>query len=234
MSSQITYKDLRSGVRPSGDVSVVGDGFVVGADLRNWRSRWLAFGDAVGMLDDWLPRPLRRSRVGRGVPEFIDCDFSGLRCRRFHPGIVRFTRCIFRDVNVKLNMGVSSAHFRECTFSGKWEGNFDARPLSRDPARRVTISGNDFRGCRGFSLQGGVGRSDNLFDPALHLVLWRGTPAWDQVKEVALQDAYLGMLTSSMEGHGPLDLAQDWVIVQRDDLGEGVWRKPWQILPEGG
>ncbi|MQA36434.1 hypothetical protein, partial [Modestobacter roseus] len=172
-TTRVTYAALQAGARPGGDVTVEGGGIVRGADLSNWTVEWLAFDDAMSALDDVLPRRLKRGRAGREIPQFVDCDFSGLTCRAFDPGIGRFVRCRFEDVDVRLNVGTTSAHFEDCAFSGRWEGNLDARRNARDPARRTVIRGNDFTGCQGVGLQGGVDRTANTFDPSLHLPLWR-------------------------------------------------------------
>jgi hypothetical protein len=222
---EITYADLSHGRRPRGDVLVVGGGVVRGADLSGWEASWLSFTDATGLLSEMLPRPLKPGRVGREIPLFVDCDFSGLRCRAFEPGIARFVRCTFVDVDVKANVGATAAHFEGCRFSGVWEGNFDARPANHDPARRVRVSGNDFTGCGAFSMQGGVGRDDNTFDTALHVVLERGGPGWASVQRMAEEDLHLRHVVTSLQGQGPFHLGQDWAVVDQGDWPDDLWQR---------
>ena len=228
--TRMAYSELQSGAKPRGEVSVEGGGLVRGADLSNWQASWLVFAEAASLLREVLPRPLKPGRVGHDIPLFVECDFSGLTCPAFDPGIARFVRCRFENVNVKLNLGTAHAHFEDCIFSGRWEGNFDARPDSRDPARRVVIRGNDFTGCREFRLQGGVDRRANTFDPSLHLVLWRGDPKWEYIRGIAEQDSYLGNVVSSIEGRGPLDLGQDWEVLDRDLVTDDVWTRLRQVV----
>lgn len=222
---EITYDDLRSGALPEGAVQVTGAGVLRSLDLRGWVAREVVFSDDTGLLSEVLPRPLKPGRVGGVIPLFVDCDFSGFQCPSFDPGIARFQRCRFKEVQVKTTLGVTHAHFEECVFSGTWEGNFDARPATRDPANRVLIAGNDFTGCRGFSIQGGVGRSDNMFDPSLHLVIQRGGSRWPLIKEMAKEDPYLGSLVTSLEGRGPFDLAQHWTVVNQGEWSDAFWLK---------
>ena len=222
----ISYADLQAGARPRGEVTVDGGGVVRGADLSNWGVSWLFFGDATSAWHEVLPRRLKRGRVGREVPLFVDCDLSGLSCPAFDPGIARFVRCRFEDVDVTLNLGTAHAHFEDCVFSGRWEGNFDARPgTTRDPAKRVVVRGNDFTGCREFALQGGVDRLANTFDPSLHLILWRGHPNWHRIREIAEEDGYLRVIVSSIERQGPLDLGQDWRVLHRESVEEDLWMR---------
>ncbi|GAB4082111.1 hypothetical protein GCU67_19545 [Modestobacter muralis] len=222
---EITYDELRAGARPSGDVDVRGGGVVQGVDLSGWTTPWLRFADATGLLDEVLPRPLKPSRVGKQIPVFVDCDFSGLTCARFDPGIARFVRCSFEDTQVAANLGKFSAHFEDCRFSGTWEANFDTEPARRDPARRVSIRGNDFTGCSGFAVQGGVPRQANTFDPDLHVVLWRGGPGWDLAVRLARQDVSLGNHVTSMQGLGPFYLRQDWVVLDQESVDGESWRQ---------
>jgi hypothetical protein len=225
----LTYANLQTGATPAGEVRVDGGGVVWAADLSNWTVSWLLFSEAMSALDEVLPRPLKRGRVGREIAQFIDCDFSGLTCAAFDPGITRFVRCRFQDVDVELNLGTTSAHFQDCVFSGRWEGNFDARRDVRDPARQAVIRGNDFTGCRDMSLQGGVDRTANTFDSLLHLVLWRGDPNWSQIREIAEADAFLHNMVTSIEGHGPFDLAQDWAVLHRDLVPDDLWTRLRQL-----
>ena len=224
MPQQISCADLTSGARPAGDTQVLGGGVIRGVDFSHWRPHWLSFRHAEKVVDGLLPRPFKRARVGREIPQFIDCTFDRFRCGKFDPGLTRFEGCTFTDVDVRMLMGVCSAHFENCTFSGRWVGNFDARPLPDDPAQQVAISGNSFENCEGFFFQGGVRRGANTLDPALHLSIWRGMPAWPEVKTLARRDAHLQVLMSSIEGRGPLDLAQNWAVVGRRKLGEELWQ----------
>ncbi len=179
--------------------------------------------DGAGLLSDILPRPLKPARPERHIPVFVDCEFSGLTCRRFNPGIARFVRCRFADVDVKLNVGTTNAHFRDCVFSGRWEGNFDARPAGHDPARRVVIEGNSFVGCTEFSIQGGVDRRANEFDTDLHLVIERDGPGWDRVRALAATDRHLSQMVSSIQGRGPFHLGQDWAVLHQGDWSDHFW-----------
>ncbi|MFP5369992.1 MAG: hypothetical protein ACLGI3_04500 [Actinomycetes bacterium] len=217
------YEQLRSGIRPSGRLLLEGAAVVRSLDLSGWRVRELVMSDATGLADEMLPRPVKPARVGRRIPAFVDCDFSGLRCRRFDPGIVRFVRCRFADVDVEASLGATRAHFRDCVFSGRWEGNFDARPAGRDPARRVAVEGNSFVGCTGFGIQGGIDRWANAFDPELHVVLQRNGPGWDEVRRLAATDRHLGHVVTSLEGRGPFDIGQDWTVLSRLDEPEDLW-----------
>ncbi|MCZ2823562.1 MULTISPECIES: hypothetical protein [unclassified Modestobacter] len=194
-----------------------------GADLSNWAVSWLTIADATSALNEVLPRPLKRGQVGREIPLFVECDFSGLSCPAFDPGIARFVRCRFEDVDVKLDLGTVHAHFEDCVFSGRWEGNFDARPLTSDPAKRAVVRGNDFTGCRDIGLQGGVDRTANTFDPSMHLVLWRGDPNWSRVREIAEEDVHLRNVIGSIEGHGPFDRGQDWDVLNRGLVADELW-----------
>ena len=223
--NEITYDELRAGVRPSGGTDVRGGGVVQGVDLSGWTTSWLRFSDSTGLLDEVLPRRFKPSRVGKQVPVFVDCDFSGLTCPAFDPGIARFVRCRFEDTRVVANLGALSAHFEDCRFSGTWEANFDADPAARDPARRVSIRGNDFTGCSGFAVQGGVPRQANTFDPDLHVVLWRGGPGWDLAERLAPQDVSLGNYVTSVQGLGPFHLRQDWVVLQEESVDEESWHQ---------
>lgn len=228
--TRMTYAELQLGRKPRGEVTVEGGGVIHGADLSNWQVSWLLFVEAPSLLREVLPRPLKPGRVGRDIPLFVECDFSGLTCPAFDPGIARFVRCRFENVNVKLNLGTAHAHFEDCNFSGRWEGNFDARPGTRDPAKRVVIRGNDFTGCREFSLQGGVDRTANIFDPSLHLVLWQGDPNWEHIRGIAEQDGFLRNVVSSIEGHGPIGLGQDWEVLNREMVAEDVWTRLCQVV----
>jgi hypothetical protein len=225
----ITYADLQAGARPGGEVRVEGGGLVRGADLSNWKVSWLFFAEATTLLSSLLPRPLKPGRVGRGIPLFVECDFSGLTCPAFDPVIARFVRCRFESVNIELNVGTAHAHFEDCTFSGQWDGNSDARPHSLDPAERVTVRGNDFTGCRGIGLQGGVDRTANSFDLSLHLVLWRGDPNWGQIREIADEDGHLRNVVSSFEGHGLFGFGQDWVVLNREHVAGDLWTRLRQL-----
>ena len=227
--TRVTYADLQLGTKPRGEVSVEGGGVIRGADLSNWKVSWLVFAEAASLLREVLPRPLKPGRVGRDIPLFVECDLSGLTCPAFDPGIARFVRCRFENVNVKINLGTTHAHFEDCDFSGRWEGNFDARPDARDTAKRVVIRGNDFAGCRGFSLQGGVDRAANTFDPSVQLVLWRGDPNWERIRGIAEQDGFLRNVVSSIEGHGPFDLEQDWEVLNREMVADDVWTRLRQV-----
>lgn len=226
----MTYAELQLGRKPRGEVTVEGGGVIRGADLSNWQVSWLLFAEAPSLLRDVLPRPLKPGRVGRDIPLFVECDFSGLTCPAFDPGIARFIQCRFENVDVKLNLGTAHAHFEDCVFSGRWDGNFDARPDTRDPAERVAIRGNDFTGCREFSLQGGVDRTANTFDPSLHLVLWQGDPNWEHIREIAEQDGFLQSVVSSIEGHGPIGLGQDWGVLNREMVAEDVWTRLCRVV----
>jgi hypothetical protein len=228
--TRMTYADLQLGTKPRGEVSVEGGGVIRGADLSNWQVSWLVFAEAASLLREVLPRPLKPGRVGRDIPLFVECDFSGLTCFAFDPGIARFVRCRFENVNVKLNLGTAHAHFEDCNFSGRWEGNFDARPDARDPAKHVVIRGNDFTGCREFSLQGGVDRTANTFDPSVQLVLWRGDPNWEHIRGIAEQDGFLRNVVSSIEGHGPFNLEQDWQVLNREMVAGDVWTRLRQVV----
>ena len=225
----IRYADLQAGARPRGEVTVDGGGVVSGADLSNWRVSGLFLLDATSGWNEVIPRPAKRGRVGRELPLFVDCDLSGLTCPAFDPGIARFVRCRFENVDIELNAGTAHAHFEDCVFSGRWEGNFDARPDTRDPAKRVVIRGNDFTGCREIRLQGGVDRLANTFDPALHLVLWRGDPNWHRIRDIAEEDDLLRAVVSSIEGQGPLDLGQDWELLNRDSVADDLWLRLRQL-----
>jgi hypothetical protein len=223
--AQVTYAELQAGAMPGGEVDVGGGGVVRGADLSNWTVSWLRFSDRTSALNQVLPRPLKRGWAGRQIPQFVDCDFSGLVCPAFDPGIVRFVRCRFERVEVTLNLGTAHAHFEDCVFSGRWEGNFDARAGDRDPARKAVIGGNDFTGCRGMGLQGGVDRTANTFDSSLHLILWRDHPNWERIREIAAADTYLRDITTSIEGRGPLYLGQDWDLLHRGLVEEDLWTR---------
>lgn len=223
MPTAITYVDLQSGVRPAGEVEVIGGGIVRDADLSNWRTSWLSFGDATGQLNEMLPRPLKRGSVGREIPLLVDCDLTGLQCRSFDPGITRFLRCKFDAAAVKANVGIIHAHFEDCTFSGRWEVNFDARPATRDPAKQVVVQGNDFTGCTEFSMQGGIPRVKNTLDPSLHVVVWRGSGRWAEIRGIAQEDPYLRNMVTSIEGRGPFGLAQDWGIIERGWVADDLW-----------
>lgn len=227
--ARIPCADLQSRTRPFGAVDVEGGSVVRGADLSGWRVSWLRFVERAGLLRDVLPRPLKPGRVGRDIALFVECDFSGMACPAFDPGIARFVRCSFEDVDVTLNLGTAHAPFEDCVFSGRWVGNFDARPDGRDPARRVVVRGNDFTGCREFGLQGGVDRSANSFDPSRHLVLWRGEPGWEQVREIAETDGLLRVVVSSIEGRGPIGLGQDWWLLDRELVADDVWARLRQV-----
>lgn len=224
-STEVSCADLQAGVTPGGVVRVEGGGVVRGADLTGWTVSWLLLDDRTTLLDEVLPRPLKRGRAGRQIPLFVDCDFGGLTCRAFDPGIARFVRCRFEDVDVGLTLGTASAHFEDCVFSGRWEGNLDARPDVRDPARRVVVRGNDFTGCRGIGLQGGVDRTANTFDRSLHLVLWRGDPGWPRIREIAGADPFLTNVVTSIEGNGPFGLGQDWAVLDRDLVEDDLWTR---------
>lgn len=230
----ITYADLQAGAKPGGEVRVEGGGVVRGADLSNWKVSWLLFAEATSLLSDLLPRPLKPGRVGREIPLLVECDFGGLACPAFDPGIARFVRCRFEDVNVELNLGSVHAHFEDCTFSGRWDGNLDARPDLRDPAKRVIVRGNDFTGCRGFGLQGGVDRTANTFDPSIHLVLWRGDPNWGRIRQIAEEDVLLRNVVSSIEGRGPFDLGQDWEVLNRELFADDMWTRLRQMCRSDG
>jgi hypothetical protein len=224
-TTSMTYADLQKGARPSGEIRVEGGGVVRGVDLSNWNAARLLFAEAPSLLREVLPRPLKPGRVGRDIPLFIECDFSGLTCPAFDPGIARFLRCRFENVSLKLNLGAVRAHFEDCVFSGRWEGNFDARPDLRDPAKRVLVRGNDFTGCREMGLQGGIDRTANRLDPSLHLILWRGDPNWKRIRELAEEDTYLRSVASSVEGRGPLDLGQDWTLLHRELITDELWAR---------
>jgi hypothetical protein len=221
----VTHAELLSGSRPRGEVVVEGGGVVRGADLRNWKVAWLRFDEEPSLLREVLPRPLKPGRVGRDIPLFVDCDFSGLTCPAFDPGITRFVRCRFEDVDVRLDLGTAHAHFTDCKFSGRWDGNFDARPDSRDPARRVVVRGNDFTGCRELAVQGGVDRTANTFDATIHLVLWRGHVNWSRIRAIAEDDIYLRDVVRSIEGRGPFGLEQDWYVLNRDLVADDLWTR---------
>ncbi|MFW5469771.1 hypothetical protein ACOCJ4_06975 [Knoellia sp. CPCC 206435] len=107
-------------------------------------------------------------KVGRDIPVFEDCDFSGLR-GWFEPGIAQFHRCRFLDVNVRGQL--MRAHFVGCQFSGTWEANFTTEAAREDPASRVVISGNDFRGLRGMDFFGVPEGANELDTAGDHLVL---------------------------------------------------------------
>ncbi|MQA35219.1 hypothetical protein [Modestobacter roseus] len=228
-TTRLTYAELQAGVRPDDDVTIEGGGVVRGADLSGWTVSWLRFADSTSALDRVLPRQLKRGRPGHEIPQFIDCDFSGLACPALDPGIARFVQCRFEDVDVRLTLGTTSAHFENCVFSGRWEGTFDARRDARDPARLAVIRGNDFTGCREMGLQGGVDRTANTFDPSLHLPLWRGDPKWARIREVAAEDTYLHNVVTSIEGQGPFDLAQDWAVLHRDLVDDDLWARLQQV-----
>ena len=156
-----------------------------------------------------------------------DCDLSGLRCRWFDPGLVRFRRCRFLDVRVQVVLG--AAHFEDCVFSGEWDGTFTARPLDRDPARRVVVAGNDMRALGGMGFAGGVAVGANDLDPERHLVLRVGGPGWDEAVRLAREGGAVGdrlaVLVGSLQGQGPLGLEQDWAVLHRADLPSGVWSR---------
>ncbi|MGY1750232.1 hypothetical protein [Modestobacter sp. SYSU DS0511] len=224
-TTRVDHADLRAGATPHGAIRVEGGGVVRGADLSSWTTSWLRFDDATPARNAALPRPLKRGRVGEEIPQFVDCDFTGLTCPAFDPGMTRFLRCRFEDVDVTLTLGTASAHFEDCTFSGRWEGCFDARPDTRDPARHAVVRGNDFTGCRGFGLQGGVDRTANTFDPSGHLVLWRGDPNWARIRVIAEADPLVRNVVTSIEGDGPFDLAQDWAVLDGEFVEDGLWAR---------
>lgn len=230
MTTEITYLDLQSGAKPAGEVEVIGGGTVRAADLSNWRTAWLRFGDATSQLNEMLPRPLKRGSVGREIPLFVDCDLTGLQCWSFDPGITRFLRCRFDAVTVKANIGVVHAHFEECTFSGRWEASFDARPATRDPSKQVIVRGNDFAGCTEFSMQGGIPRGQNTLDPSVHVVVWRGGARWADIRDIAQEDAYLRNMVTSVEGRGPFYLAQDWAIIERGWVADDLWLRLRDVI----
>ncbi len=216
-------RDLDAGVLPQGDVRIEGSGVVRSRSLTGWKTDALFFSDRLSLLNDVLPRPVRFGRPGREIPLFVDCDFSGMRCLSFNPGVARFVRCRFEDVLVG-TPGSINAHFQECFFSGEWDGFFDARPLTRDPAPHVAVVRNDFRGCTGMGFQGGVGMSDNVFDAERHALIQRGGRGWQAVVRLAASDAYLTNLVTSLEGRGPFALGQDWALVEQRGWSAEFWR----------
>ncbi len=221
----VSYESLRDGLRPSGRVVVEGAGVLRSLDFTGWNTDELILSDRTGLWSEILPRPLKPARAGRDIPLFMNCDFSGMSCSAFNPGIARFVGCRFIDVRIEVALGTMRAHFEECRFTGTWEGNFDARPATRDPAPRVSVRGNSFVGCTGFGLQGGIARSDNTFDPLRHVIIERGGRGWEGVCTLARHDVDLAALVSSLEGRGPFNTGQDWLLVEKGHWSDDLWAR---------
>ena len=158
-------------------------------------------------------------KVGRDISIFNDCDFSGLRTW-FNPGVARFYRCHFFGVEVR--GALLQAHFVDCDFSGSWEANFTSEAPPEDPASRVNVSGNDFRGLRDMDFFG-VPRDANLFDTAgAHLIVRRSHLA---------DPAVMHTLRTTPDGASVfqrLQLGQeDWVLMQQ---GSSLTASDWDAL----
>jgi hypothetical protein len=159
------------------------------------------------------------TRVGRDIPVFRDCDFSGVH-GWFEPGIARFYRCRFSDAQVRGQL--MQAHFVECIFSGTWDANFTTEAAPQDPASRAVVSGNDFRALRGMDFFG-VPRGVNLLDTGgIHLVLTR---------EHLANAVVAGMLAATPSGQRLIERLErgtdDWVLVEE---GTSMAAPEWRAL----
>ena len=198
------------GLRSTDSLVVRGGGILVGADLAN-----IAAEETHLLLDDSLGALVRRllpaelvTRVGRDIPVFEECDFSGLR-GWLEPGIARFHRCRFMDVNVRGQL--MRAHFTDCQFSGTWEASFTTEAAPEDPAAYVEISGNDFRALRGMDFFGVPESANELDTSGDHLVLRR---------EHLARPAIRAVLTLSESGWRHIERLEKggdaWVVLERE------------------
>jgi hypothetical protein len=214
------------GLRSTDSLTVRGGGILVGADLTN-----IAVEDLHVLLDDSIGALARRllpstlvTKVGRDIPVFDECDFSGLR-GWFEPGIARFRRCRFLGVNVRGQL--MQAHFIDCQFSGTWEANFTTEAAREDPASRVVISGNDFRALSGMDFFG-VPESANALDTSGdHLVLRR---------EHLADPAVRAVLTGVESGRRHIDRldkgGEDWILLEREvALSNSEWQAMRTVVP---
>lgn len=208
-------------LRSTDSLVIRGGGILVGANLAN-----IAAEGTHLLLDDSLGALVRRllpaklvTKVGRDIPVFEECDFSGLR-GWFEPGIAQFHRCRFLDVNVRGQL--MQAHFVDCQFSGTWEANFTAEAAGEDPASRVVISGNDFRALRGMDFFG-VPEGANEFDVSGdHLVLRKG-----QLTDPVVRDVLAGMESGWRHIERVENGGDDWVLLER---GAALPSPEWQAL----
>lgn len=209
------------GLRSTDSLVVRGGGILVGANLAN-----IAAEGTHVLLDDSLGALVRRllpaklvTKVGRDIPVFEECDFTGLR-GWFEPGIARFNRCRFLDVNVRGQL--MQAHFLDCVFSGTWEANFTAEAAEEDPASRVAISGNDFRALRGMDFYGVPEGANELDASGDHLVLRKG-----HLRDPVVRDVLAGMESGWRHIERLEEGGDDWVLLER---GAAMPSSEWQAL----
>lgn len=214
------------GLRSTDSLTVRGGGILIGADLANLavEDLHLLLGDSVSSLARRMLPSTWVTKVGRDIPVFEECDFSGLR-GWFEPGMARFRRCRFLGVNVRGQL--MQAHFIDCHFSGTWEANFTTEARREDPAPRVVISGNDFRAIRGMDFFG-VPESANALDTSGdHLVLRRGHLADPAVRTV---------LTGLESGWRHIDRlekgGEDWILLERKvAMSNSEWQAVRAVVP---
>lgn len=214
------------GLRSTDSLIVRGGGILVGADLANIAAEdtHLLLGDSIGALVRRLLPSTLVTKVGRDIPVFEECDFSGLR-GWFEPGIARFHRCRFLDVNVRGQL--MQAHFIDCQFSGTWDANFTTKAAREDPASRAVISGNDFRALRGMDFFGVPESANELDTSGDHLVLRK-----KHLADPAVRDVLAG-LGSGWRHIDRLEKGGDsWILLEREvALPTSEWQAVRTVVP---
>lgn len=224
MTTTIDLSEFACEAPLTGDVIVVGGGVVKGVSFAGAKWRSLQIGDTLP-LSTLALHALRLLRTKRHIAVFEDCDFSGVRTTGFDPGISRFIRCKFSDVRIKPQFVLTHAHFIDCTFSGEWEGNFSAESTVDDPARKVSIIGNDFRGCSGMDFHDGVPLEENQFDiGGRHVVVRRDGPGWGAVVERSRSDQELRIEVGSLISEQHSKNQQNWVLFHRSITSPDLWQ----------
>jgi hypothetical protein len=198
---------------------ILGGGLVRGADLSGLRWTSIEIIDEVPEVAGFLPGVLFRRHVVHSVATFEDCDFSGLRCTGFAPGIARFVRCHFDDVRVRCYPVHLRAHFVDCTFSGEFEGNFSGERNQWDPERRPVVRGNDFRRLQGANFFDIPGDLDNHFDEGgEQLVVRRGGRGWSTITARADREEIRWLINGTKGWR-----AQHWQMYERKNTNPQLW-----------
>lgn len=212
-------------LRSTDSLVIRGGGILVGANLANIavEGTHLLLDDSLGAFVRTLLPAKLVTKVGRDVPVFEECDFTGLR-GWFEPGIARFHRCRFLDVNVGGQL--MQAHFVDCQFSGSWEANFTAQAAREDPALRVVISGNDFRALRGMDFFGVPEGANELDVSGDHLVLRKA-----QLTDPVVRDLVAGMESGWRHIERLEKGGDDWVLLEkRAALPSSEWQALRTVL----
>lgn len=220
----VSFGALAGVPKRGGSLLVAGDpGPVIGLDLSGLRYDRITIECGPSIVDALAPRFLR-ARLGSRVPAFEECRFDGLLCRWLDLGYARFRSCSFEDVSVRV-ASPTGAHFEDCSFSGRWEGNFSGVAQPGDPSRRPSFHGNDLRRLVGADYQRGIDLARNhiLRLDGTQLVVWRHAAWLPQAVSVSRGDRYTYNRLTSLRGDGPLFIGQEWMVLEERETDPEVW-----------